>query len=897
MNHTPSVTVYDYESDSDYAADGVTLRAGGEPAYSVSEALGQPVRVTVFEGDPANNQILSAVHYRYDARGRLVKTIDASNNATDTAYNDAGQVTEVLEPQVGEGRVRTAYTYAYIGGPLIKTDLYSEDGTLFREVVYERGPEGELIGVKHLMVPSMNYEYEATYAYDAQYRVARVTDGRGYPTDYVYDAVGNLREVHLASSIGTTESAPSITWTYDDDHNLVSRLDGKGILTEYVLDAEDSHLTHVKYGGVTRFHFDYDIYGRLTGTDDYSGQTGQLGYTYDDNDLPQTATTTYPGLSAVTLTYAHYPDGSRKSMVTPAGTYNYAYAYNTTCHGLRIQTQPPWGSSSLSTRCFYNASGQVVQQSHGRLATSYVYDARGFLTALRNVVDGSVYTSEFTGMLYDAAGNRTYATVSIPAIGLASDRSGSVSYGYDAKDRLRSEQRTLDSGGDLYNNSYTPDAADNLLDIAGLSFTFNPKNYSSAGVFDDNGNATSYSPVSGRSFGLGYDAENQPVSVTGGLHSITMAYRADGLRAWREVGGSKTYFLYDGNDLVSELDSLGKRTCSYVFGPNGLAQARRYASPLYEDYIYDPQGSLIQFDREGELENASRFTDVYDAYGRLWWSQSVTGSQTFAHPANVGYIAQWGVYTDWETTPSGDKSPLPLMGVRYYDPYTGRFLARDPIGDGVNWYSYANGNPVRYIDPTGESAWDSFKAGAAWLLGLPERAAVAAVRGVGRIVSRSTKMDPKKSISADIRRAKAARDLTGDPDADRELARWHGAGGRSAQTYYETTTWAAGVTVLAVATNINWGAQGKHIIGKGYASGRSIVTVPETRIASLIQDFAGKGVPNTKAFKFGQAGYREIVDFGEPIGLVWDRAGKRWISTNKATLHYSNNGVHMVPKW
>ena len=23
----------------------------------------------------------------------------------------------------------------------------------------------------------------------------------------------------------------------------------------------------------------------------------------------------------------------------------------------------------------------------------------------------------------------------------------------------------------------------------------------------------------------------------------------------------------------------------------------------------------------------------------------------------------------------------------YYDPYTGRFLQRDPIGDGVNWYS------------------------------------------------------------------------------------------------------------------------------------------------------------------------------------------------------------------
>ena len=37
----------------------------------------------------------------------------------------------------------------------------------------------------------------------------------------------------------------------------------------------------------------------------------------------------------------------------------------------------------------------------------------------------------------------------------------------------------------------------------------------------------------------------------------------------------------------------------------------------------------------------------------------------------------------------------------YYDPYTGRFLQRDPIGDGVNWYAYTYNNPLRFVDPTG----------------------------------------------------------------------------------------------------------------------------------------------------------------------------------------------------
>jgi len=43
------------------------------------------------------------------------------------------------------------------------------------------------------------------------------------------------------------------------------------------------------------------------------------------------------------------------------------------------------------------------------------------------------------------------------------------------------------------------------------------------------------------------------------------------------------------------------------------------------------------------------------------------------------------------------------MGHRYYDPGTGRFLTRDPIGygGGMNLYGYADGNPVNESDPSG----------------------------------------------------------------------------------------------------------------------------------------------------------------------------------------------------
>lgn len=44
---------------------------------------------------------------------------------------------------------------------------------------------------------------------------------------------------------------------------------------------------------------------------------------------------------------------------------------------------------------------------------------------------------------------------------------------------------------------------------------------------------------------------------------------------------------------------------------------------------------------------------------------------------------------------------------RYMDPQTGRFVSEDPACDGINWYAYAGGNPVRYYDPSGYSFEDS----------------------------------------------------------------------------------------------------------------------------------------------------------------------------------------------
>ena len=82
---------------------------------------------------------------------------------------------------------------------------------------------------------------------------------------------------------------------------------------------------------------------------------------------------------------------------------------------------------------------------------------------------------------------------------------------------------------------------------------------------------------------------------------------------------------------------------------------------------------------------------VYDAFGNLV-SFSGTWSGPFGYAGNFGY--------------QQDASGLKLLGHRYYDPSTGRFLTRDPIKDGRNWYAYGAGEaaPTTTADPSGQAA-------------------------------------------------------------------------------------------------------------------------------------------------------------------------------------------------
>ena len=58
---------------------------------------------------------------------------------------------------------------------------------------------------------------------------------------------------------------------------------------------------------------------------------------------------------------------------------------------------------------------------------------------------------------------------------------------------------------------------------------------------------------------------------------LKAGYRADGLRAWKSVGGVRTYCLYDENgDPCFEMDASGKVKAENVFAPTASWPRRRF---------------------------------------------------------------------------------------------------------------------------------------------------------------------------------------------------------------------------------------------------------------------------------------------------------------------------------
>ena len=212
-------------------------------------------------------------------------------------------------------------------------------------------------------------------------------------------------------------------------------------------------------------------------------------------------------------------------------------------------------------------------------------------------------------------------------------------------------------------------------------FAYNGHDVLASGIgetegYDLNGNLTAQT-VNGQTTRFTWDDEDR---LTGQQfpdgHTDTYAYNGLGMRLTKSDPTGSYSYLTDGAAPASDVLSDGHTS----FTP-GLSETNALGSRFY---LPDAQGNS-----RGLLDASQTATDGYnwDAFGS---SVSRFGSD----PTAFAWNEESGYQSD------GD-SGLKLLGHRYYDSRTGRFISQDPAGDGGNWYAYADNDPMDEADPEG----------------------------------------------------------------------------------------------------------------------------------------------------------------------------------------------------
>ena len=270
-------------------------------------------------------------------------------------------------------------------------------------------------------------------------------------------------------------------------------------------------------------------------------------------------------------------------------------------------------------------------------------------------------------------------------------------FAYDGLDRLVSE---VESSG--VSRTYAYDLAGNrlaktetgsgaiayALGIGDRLATYTGGSYS----YDTAGCVTAIDRTGKPDLDLTWNGQYQLTSVsTNGIVAESYTYDPFGRRFSTTSGGTTLRHVYDGIHCVADIDSVGRVVKSYTWGPgiDNLLAVTCHSGTLATTYyaLTDLQGTVHGFaDAGGNL--VARY--AYDAWGNL-----LDADVAVSELADNRYLFQGREYS-WATG-------LTNFRLRWYDPATGRWLSKDPIGisGGLNLYAFCGDDPVNYVDPLG----------------------------------------------------------------------------------------------------------------------------------------------------------------------------------------------------
>ena len=684
---------YAYYGTNEVGGSYGDLKTVADPMSNVTTyawtAAGLPASVT----DARTN----ATTFVYDWRGQLQAVTNADSTSQLFHYDMFGNRTNAVD-ELGR---ETAYTY----------DQYNRVHTV-------RDPLGRVTTLEYGRVPGCG----GCGVFDKT--ITRIVDPAGKVTEYAYDRSGKRTNETLAA--GTAE-ATTTTWTYDALGRRQTQLDANGNLHAWFYDAASQVVAESNAAGeVTAYA--YDAAGNLTNRVDGAGietfveydavnrpvalgsGTLRYEYAYDLGGRRTSMCTRVEGAIAESTSYAYDLNGRLLAKTDPAD-FVLAYEYDAVGHRSRLAI-----SNVLEVSYAYDLRNRLTEIDANGKATQFGYDAAGYRT---NAVwpNGTLaaYAYDDAGQLlslvhgragspnppiasfayaYDLSGNRTNMITP----------EGTNAYAYDARNWLtaaaypdgKAETFAYDpvgnrtslvqaaAGGPATTIEYTIGPVNRLQSSASATET-------NAYVFDDAGRLVAQT-VNGQPRSYGYDFMSRMTSLTDTNGSVfSFAFDGVGNRIRQSLNDClSTRFVYDGPNVVLELNASNEVVQAYVNGP-GMDQ------PI---------------ERIGFIDGTPRTRQVFhaDGLGSIAALTDQTGEpvQSYTYAAFGGIRARTGsdlnrvTYTAREAI--GDSLGFFYYRNRVLDPATGRFTSEDPLRfvDGANIYIYVGNNPLLFVDPTGE---------------------------------------------------------------------------------------------------------------------------------------------------------------------------------------------------
>ncbi len=612
--------------------------------------------------------------YNYDANGNVIlekttcnKPAEAdSYKQTDYEYDLRNRLVKVKTYNSGTPENYTQYYYDKVGNKLRMYTGLSSPLTI-------RGLDD---------VTGDDNEYSVTgYEYDSFNRLTGMTDPMGRKESFTYDLNGNM--INESDRNGNI-----ITMTYDGLNRILSKSvvtpDRKGDKTySFTYTLTGNKLS--SSGEATNTIYQYDDLGRLIKEKENGGI--EKTYTYDVSNNRESFLLSQNGTAKIKMFYEYdnlerlWKVRENSESATPTATYGYDSNGN--------RTTLAYINGDL-TRYFYNLSNKLTllvnEKDYIYLSSySYTYNLDG------NQASKTDDTGKITNYEYDGLGRLTSEAVTgeNPIYYTYDDNnnrdtmsigSAVTTYSYDRNNRLVTEVNVNNGITETTRYSYDNNGNQIYKDTSTVKAAVAGETESLSAVVLGDGKNDNVVTASG------YDGFNQLVKVTTGKTTAEYTYNSDGLRTSKTVNGAVTMQMWDGNQIVLELNSAGAVTGKYIRGMNLVAEdigsLRKYA--LFNGHadvtgLSDTAGYIIK-------------SYEYDAFGK---EKNIDANDN--NPFRYS-----GEYFDKETGTY-------YLRARYYDPTIGRFVAedsylgkdKDPLS--LNLYTYCWNNPINGYDPSGHS--------------------------------------------------------------------------------------------------------------------------------------------------------------------------------------------------